>query len=372
MVYLDNCATSYPKPWQVEKAAVYAIKNFGANPGRSGHKLSQDAMEAVYNVREKVGAFFNADPENVVFTANCTASLNFAIKGVLRPFDHCIISCFEHNSVYRPIIAMGVDHSVATIYPHDVDKTVKSFERAIKPNTKAIICTHASNVTGDILPIEKIGRLCKKYGLVFIVDGAQSGGVLPIDIQKYGIDFLCLSGHKGLMSLGGVGVLVCSGKVPVKTIIEGGTGGASMEKTQPTALPERLESGTLNTAGICSLGAGIDYVSNIGLDKIHAREVSLCKKFYNALKNEPKLKFYGGDFANRVGVVSFNIEGADSGSVTQYLSDQGFALRGGFHCSALAHTHLGTQATGTIRMSPGYRTTDDEIERFIAQIKSMV
>ncbi len=372
MVYLDNCATSYPKPWQVEQTAVYAIRNFGANPGRSGHKLSQDAMEAVYNVREKVGTLFNAEPENVVFTANCTASLNFAIKGVLRPFDHCIISCFEHNSVYRPIVAMGADFSVATVYPDDEGKTLQSFESAIKPNTRAIICTHASNVTGDILPIEKIGKLCKKYGLVFIVDGAQTGGVLPIDTQKLGIDFLCLSGHKGLMSLGGVGVLVCSARVPIKTIIEGGTGGASMEKTQPTTLPERLESGTLNTVGICTLGAGIDVARKIGLDKIHAREVALCKRFYDALKDEPKITFYGGDFANRVGVVSFNIEGVDSGSATQYLSDQGFALRGGFHCSALAHTHLKTQATGTIRMSPGYRTTDYEIEKFIAQIKSMV
>ncbi len=371
MVYLDNCATSYPKPWQVEQATLYAIRNFGANPGRSGHKLSLNAMEAVYDVREKVGTLFNAKPENVVFTLNCTASLNFAIKGVLRPFDHCIISCFEHNSVYRPIVAMGVDFSVATVYPHDSDKTLQSFEREIRPNTKAIICTHASNVTGDILPIEQIGALCKKHGLVFIVDGAQTGGVLPIDTQKLGIDFLCLSGHKGLMSLGGVGVLVCSGKVPLKTIIEGGTGGASMEKTQPISLPERLESGTLNTVGICSLGAGIDYLNKIGLDKIHTHEVYLCKKFCDALKNEQKITFYGGDFANRVGVVSFNIKGIDSAAATEVLSDKGFALRGGFHCSALAHTHLKTQDTGTIRMSPGFRTTDDEIDKFIATIKNM-
>ncbi|MBR5496170.1 MAG: aminotransferase class V-fold PLP-dependent enzyme [Oscillospiraceae bacterium] len=372
MIYLDNCATSYPKPWQIEQAAIYAIRHFSANPGRSGHKLSQDAMEAVYDVREKVGAFFNAEPENVVFTLNCTASLNFAIKGCLRQGDHCIISCFEHNSVYRPIVATGIDYSVATVHPNDADATVKSFESAIKPNTKAIICTHASNVTGDILPIEQIGNLCKKHGLIFIVDGAQTSGVLAIDTKKLGIDFLCLSGHKGLMSLGGVGALVCSNKIMPRTIIEGGTGGASMEKTQPLNLPERLESGTLNTVGICSLGAGIDYLNKIGLDNIHAHEVYICKKFYDALKNEPKIKFYGGDFKNRVGVVSFNIDGIDSAQATQYLSDQGFALRGGFHCSALAHTHLGTHSTGTIRMSPGFRTTDDEIEKFITQIKSML
>lgn len=371
MIYFDNAATTFPKPHSVISAMTGALIEYGANPGRAGHKLSLKTAEAVYDAREKCADFFGAEVGNTVFTLNCTHALNAAIKGILKNGDHVICSDIEHNAVLRPIYALskekGIAYSFAKTYDDD-NETVKSFERLINRRTKAIVCTIAGNVTGKILPVRKIGELCKKRNLCFIVDAAQGAGVLPVTLSD-NINIICAAGHKGLYGPMGTGLMITDGKYRLSTFIEGGTGSASKELLQPEILPDRFESGTINTAGAISLGAGIDFVRNKSVEVIHNHEMKICRRFYEGILNIPRVKLYT-DFlnGNYAPVIPFNIDGLTSEETSAKLSSMGFCLRGGYHCAYPVHKKIGTDEIGAVRFSPSVFSTTNEVLSLIKAI----
>lgn len=370
-VYFDNAATTFPKPPSVAEAVREAVLRFGGNPGRGGHYFSQKAAEAVYSVREQAAAMFGAEPENTVFTQNCTHALNLAIKGILRPGDRVIISSMEHNAVARPVYALtksGIRADVAMVGRSD-EETVKNFRELIKSGPRCVICTAASNVTGRVNPIREIAEICRENGVCLIVDGAQACGVIPIGLGD-GMNFLCTAGHKGLYGPTGTGLLISDGKYSLNTIIEGGTGATSGELEQTGFMPERLESGTLNTVGIAGLGAGIRYVREMGISRIHRREEELCKMLTDGLRGIDGAKIYrrGERF---VPIVSFNLEGIPAAALSNALSGEGFALRGGLHCAALSHKTLGTLPDGTVRFSPSVFSSEGDVAALINSLKKI-
>lgn len=379
MIYFDNAATTYPKPESVRRAAAEAIVRYGGNPGRSGHKMSMDAAQAVYTVREKAGEMFGAPPENVIFTANCTESLNMAIKGLAerdlregRPF-HVIISSLEHNSVFRPVHELtkrGLTYSIAEVTADDT-VTVHNFESLVTPVTKAVICTLGSNVTGQLLPYERIGAMCRRKRICFVGDGAQVCGVIPVNLKRDNINILCMPGHKGLYGISGTGLLITDGKYPIYHILEGGTGSTSLEAEQTPFLPEGLESGTVNTVGIVTVGAGIDFIKRLGADKIHSRESELCRRFVSALENESRVRIYRRERCSYLPIVLFNVEGYSPEETAAYLSDSGFALRGGLHCSGLAHRSAGTLPEGGVRFSPSVFNTAAQTDMLADAVKKL-
>ena len=379
MIYFDNAATTYPKPESVRRAAAEAIVRYGGNPGRSGHKMSIAASEAVYSVREKAGKFFGAEPENVIFTANCTESLNMAIKGLAeqelregRPF-HVIISSLEHNSVFRPVHELtkrGLSYSIAEVSADDT-VTVNNFEALIKPHTKAVICTLGSNVTGQLLPYERIGAMCRRRHICFVGDGAQVCGVVPIDMKRDNINILCMPGHKGLYGISGTGLLITDGQYPIYHILEGGTGSTSLEAEQTPFLPEELESGTVNTVGIVTVGAGIDFIGKTGAERIHSRETALCDRLINELDGESRVRIYRRERCSYLPIVLFNVEGIAPEEAAAYLNDAGFALRGGLHCSGLAHRSIGTLPNGGVRFSPSVFNTPAQTHMLANAVKKL-
>lgn len=356
VIYLDNAATTGKKPEGVIRAVGTALRDYSSNPGRSGHSLSQRTALAVYGVREKLGVMFGCETENVVFTANCTQALNTVIKGVLKSGDHMIISSYEHNAVARPAYKMakenGTELDIAPVIVGDTEATYRSFEKLLKKNTRLIVCTHASNVTGEIMPIERIAELCRKRGILIAVDAAQTAGVIPIDM-KTGIDYLCIAPHKGLYAPMGTGVLMCRRGIE-NTLTEGGTGSFSNSLTQPDDMPERFESGTLNVPGIIGISAGVDFIERKGIDRIYSHELALIGELYDRLKKNGKTIFYTdkprkGRF---VPVLSFNIAGKNSMETADFLSSAGIAVRAGLHCAPLAHRTIGTVDIGTVRVCP--------------------
>lgn len=374
MINFDNSATSFPKPAEVKKAVLTAMNRYGGNPGRSGHRLSIETAEAVYSARCAAADFFGAEPDNVVFTQNCTHALNTAIKGAAPGGCHIIISSLEHNSAARPVHALykqgKCTYSVAKVSSDD-SETVENFLRLINSKTRVIVCTVGSNVTGQIPPIERIAALCKKRGICFIADGAQACGVIPVRLGD-GINIICTAGHKSLYGPSGTGLLVTDGKYNISPIMEGGTGSSSMELDQPDFLPDGLESGTVNTSGAIGLGAGIKFVKELGLDRIYTHESRLCGKLISALGQMKNVTVYRDDrVKNYLPVVSFNIDGIPANETAARLSDMGFALRGGLHCSGLAHTSLGTVPDGTVRFSPSVFSTESEVAALIYAIKSI-
>lgn len=379
MIYFDNAATTYPKPESVRRAAAEAIVRYGGNPGRSGHKMSIAASEAVYSVREKAGKFFGAEPENVIFTANCTESLNMAIKGLAeqelregRPF-HVIISSLEHNSVFRPVHELtkrGLSYSIAEVSADDT-VTVNNFEALIKPHTKAVICTLGSNVTGQLLPYERIGAMCRRRHICFVGDGAQVCGVVPIDMKRDNINILCMPGHKGLYGISGTGLLITDGQYTIYHILEGGTGSTSLEAEQTPFLPEELESGTVNTVGIVTVGAGIDFIGKTGAERIHSYETVLCDRLINELDGESRVRIYRRERCSYLPIVLFNVEGIAPEETAAYLNDAGFALRGGLHCSGLAHRSIGTLPDGGVRFSPSVFNTPAQTHMLANAVKKL-
>ncbi len=374
MIYFDNAATTGAKPKGVVDGVRLALERYSANPGRAGHFRSIEAAEIVYKTREKLSDFFGSDgPETVVFTQNCTHSANCVIKGILKRGDHCIISSLEHNAVIRPLVKIGVSYSVAEVSLTDDEKTLENFKEKIRPNTRLIFCMGASNVWGKILPIEKIGNLCRERGILFAVDGAQTAGVLPIDMQKQNIDFLCIAPHKGLYAPMGIGVLIARKNLP-QTIIEGGTGTNSLELFQPSQLPERLESGTVNLPGILGVSAGIDYVKSKGINRLYEGELSLIKKLYKGLKKTPEVILYTpepekGKFAP---LLSFNLSDEHSSKVANLLSENNIAVRGGLHCSPLAHKQMGTEDIGAVRVSVASFNKEEEISKFMMILRTKI
>lgn len=371
MVYFDNAATTYPKPHSVISAMTGALIEYGANPGRAGHKLSMKTAEAVYSAREKCAEFFGAEIENTAFMLNCTYALNTAIKGILKNGDHIICSDIEHNAVLRPIYACSKDRNVTYSFARtsdNDDETAAEFERHINRRTKAIVCTLAGNVTGKILPVKKIGEICARHNLCFIVDAAQGAGFIPVKLSD-GINIICAAGHKGLYGPMGTGLLITDGKYRLNTLVEGGTGSVSKELAQPEFLPDRFESGTINTAGAISLGAGVDFVKNKGLDVIYNHEMTLCRRFYNGLSNIERVKLYTGFPDEKyVAVIPFNIDGLSSEETASRLSDMGFCLRGGFHCAYPVHRKIGTETSGAVRFSPSVFSSTSETSALLKAI----
>ncbi|SKC88914.1 aminotransferase class V-fold PLP-dependent enzyme [Maledivibacter halophilus] len=374
MIYLDNAATSYPKPEEVYKAVDKCFREYGANPGRSGHKLALKAGRGIYETRELICKLFNIDnPMQIIFTYNATDSLNLAIKGILKKGDHVITSGMEHNSVIRPIKALekiGVENTIVECDHEGIIK-INELKRAIKNNTKLIVITHASNVTGTLMPIKEIGKIAKERGVLFLVDAAQTAGVYNIDVNEMNIDLLAFPGHKSLMGPQGTGGLYIRQGIELNHMKEGGTGSKSESLLQPEIVPDRYESGTPNTPGIVGLGAGIKYILDIGIDNIRKHEENLTEYMLNGLKNIDEIKIYGPkDVKRRAAVISINIGDLDSSEVS-YVLDQGFdiAVRSGLHCAPLAHKTLGSFEQGTVRFSIGYFNTKEDIDKALNAVR---
>ncbi len=379
MIYFDNAATTYPKPLAVRRSVRDALVVYGGNPGRSGHKMAMRVSEQIFSVRQKLADFFGAEAQNVVFTSNCTAALNMAIKGVLKAGDHAVISCLEHNSVVRPLEHMKrkglISYDVAEVYEDDPLETVRSFEQLLTSRTKAVICTHASNVSGVVLPIQALGKMCRRHGIIFIVDAAQSAGVLPIHMQEMQIQFLCMPGHKGLYGITGSGVLISDGQVPLDSLIEGGTGSLSAQLEQPDFLPDQLESGTINTAGILSIGAGLDFIaSQGGPTAIYQHEFRLCDWVFHQLQKIPTVSLCLKQmvYDQNVPLVSFGIRNVHSEDLAAKLSEHNIAVRGGLHCAPLAHQHYRTYEQGLVRFAPSVFSKGEEAAFFIRSIQNLV
>lgn len=374
MIYFDNAATTYPKPHSVISAMTGALIEYGANPGRAGHRLSMKTAEAVFSAREKCAGFFGAETENTVFTLNCTHALNTAIKGIMKPGDHIVCSDIEHNAVLRPVYALSKEKGVTCSFAptsDDDEMTAAAFERLITRKTRAVVCTLAGNVTGKILPVRKIGEICRRRNICFIVDAAQGAGVLPLKLSD-GINIICAAGHKGLYGPMGTGLMITDGKYRLSTITEGGTGSASKELAQPEFMPDRFESGTINTAGAISLGAGIDFVRNKGLDVIYNHEITLCRRFYSELEKNSRVNLYTPYPDEKYApVIPFNIKGLGSEETAERLSRAGFCLRGGFQCAYPVHKKIGTGETGAVRFSPSVFSTVGETNSLIRAISRL-
>ena len=364
MIYLDNAATTLVKPYSVINACNLWLSKYCANPGRGGHKLSLNAGNKVYECRELLARLFNIKrPENIIFTLNTTMALNIAISGFVKPGMHIVISGMEHNSVYRTVSNSGCAFSVA-----QPDATgyvsVEDIKKVVKPNTGLIIVTHASNVVGTVNPIREIGKFAKERKITFLVDGAQSAGVLDIDVKKDNIDMLAFAGHKMLMGPTGTGGLYISPDVNLSPIMYGGTGSVSESEHQPNFLPDRFESGTLNVAGIAGLCEGVKFVAKNTPSAIRQYEQMLTERLLQGLYNMDKITLFGG--TERVGIVSFSVEGMDSVSVCNMLDNMGIAARGGLHCAPLAHKSLGTD--GLARISMGCFNTKSHIDYAVEAI----
>lgn len=367
-IYFDHAATSWPKPYQVGKAMAEALISKGGNPGRSGHILAVAAAKAVFECRESVCRLFSFNsPERVVFTQNTTYALNMAIKGLARNGDHILVSNLEHNSVLRPVHSLassgrGISYSMFDATDSDDEETVFCFRRSLRPNTRLAVVTAASNVCGRILPIEKIASVCRSRGIKLIVDGAQAGGVFPLDFTNCGADVLCLAGHKGLYGPQGTGIIMCSYDTDLYSIIEGGNGVNSRERTMSGELPERLEAGTVNTPGICGLNEGIKYVTDIGVEEIFGRTLKLSAYAAEGLLSCKNVVVYG-NYGVKAPVILFNKKGVDSERLSSYLSENGICTRSGLHCAPTAHEALGSD--GGVRISFGHQNTKNEIDRLL-------
>ena len=367
MIYFDNAATSYPKPKEVINEVNKAFSLYGANPGRSGHDMSMNTALAVFSAREALNTFFDGyGSEYVSFTSNCTESLNMAIKGILKKGDHVIMSSLEHNSVLRPILKLaeqGVISSSVFAVSHNDEETLYNLKKEIRNNTKLIVTTAVSNVFGDILPLEEIAETAKENKILFLVDGAQGAGVLPIKMKTTGINCLCIPGHKGLLGPMGVGALLHDGCV-TETIIEGGTGTESFNYSQPASFPERLESGTLNVPAICGLKKGVEIISSYGTKNIFKEESDLMEYFFNELSDIRGIILYKNEYERekQAPLLSFNIKNMHSEEVSALLNNNSVAVRGGFHCSPSAHKTYGTEGTGVVRISPSRFNTKKDVK----------
>lgn len=375
MIYMDNAATTMHKPKEVIDAVVQAMHSMG-NAGRGAHSASLDASRTIYETRELLSEFFGAEsPKQIVFTNNSTESLNTAIKGLLEPKDHVITTEMEHNSVLRPLYEMEEKSVELTILPADKTGMVSydDFEKAIRANTKAIVCTHASNLTGNMLDIKRIGRVAKEHGLRFIVDASQTAGVYPIDVQEMHIDILCFTGHKGLLGPQGTGGMYVRNGLELKPLKCGGSGVDTYNKHHPTEMPTALEAGTLNGHGIAGLGAGVSYIQRKGMETIRERELSYMWKFYNGVKDIPNVNIYG-DFETkkRCPIVTLNIGDYDSSEVSdELLMTYNISTRPGAHCAPLMHKALGTVEQGAVRFSFSHYNTEEEITVAIHAIEEL-
>ncbi|CUX68483.1 putative cysteine desulfurase [Clostridium sp. C105KSO15] len=378
MIYLDNAATSCRKPEEVIQAVTDAMRSLG-NSGRGAHGASLDASRLIFDTRRLIAELFHAgDPSRVAFAANSTASLNMAIQGLFKPGDHVITTMMEHNSVLRPLYRMEEQGAELTILPADQKGRIRyeDIEKAVKQNTKAVVCTHASNLTGNINDLELIGNICKRNGLLLVVDASQTAGVFDIDMVKMGIHVLCFTGHKGLLGPQGTGGICVREGVSIRPYMVGGSGVKSYLKTQPEEMPEVLEAGTLNGHGIAGLHAALLYLKETGIGTIRERELLLMRRFYEGVTDIPGVKVYG-DFSEktllfRAPVVALNIGDYDSGEVADELAcSYGIYTRAGAHCAPLMHQALGTVEQGAVRFSMSHYNKEEEIDEAIRAVREL-
>ena len=376
MIYFDNAATTLHKPPEVIEAVVHAMTTSG-NASRGTHTGSLAASRTVYETRKKIADFFHCSrADHVIFTSNSTEALNIAICGTLGKGDHIISTDLEHNSVLRPLYHLEEQGASLTFLSANKKGCIDydDFKRSIKPNTKAIVCTHASNLTGNVLDIERIGHIAKAHNLLFIVDASQSAGCIEINMENMNIDILCFTGHKGLLGPQGTGGLCIHESVEIRPFKRGGSGIHSYEKGQPQAYPARLEAGTLNSHGIAGLCAAINYINTITIPVIAKKEQELLWHFYKGICNIPEIHIYGDfDTKERAAILSLNIEGYDSGTVSDVLSQEyDIATRPGAHCAPRMHQALGTTETGAVRFSFSSFNTMEEVETAIQALKELV
>ncbi len=362
MIYLDNGATSLHKPVGVADAMRRAVFTCG-NPGRGGHPAAMAAARTVLTCREQAGKMFDCQPEEVVFTSNCTHGLNIAIGTLVSRGDPVVISGFEHNAVLRPLHALGAKITVAGRRLFDWDDTLQDFEKALKTGVKVAVFTHCSNVFGYILPVEEMAALCRQYGVPFIVDAAQSAGTLPVSLDRWGADFIAMPGHKGLLGPQGTGMLLCR-RLP-KPLLTGGTGSDSVNRQMPDFLPDIAEAGTVNVPGIAGLGAGLAYLEKTGIDRIFCREQQQAASCAKGLEDMGFHVFYG---SHQGGTVSF-VSRADCEEVAQRLAGKGIAVRAGLHCAPLAHESAGTLQSGTVRVSFGHDASAMQTKQLLQALR---
>lgn len=376
MIYLDNGATSYPKPAQVLRSTVEALKNFSFNSGRGGYRQSVKAAEKIYQVREKVSGMFSCEPQNIVFTKNCTEALNIAIKGSVKKGSHVIISSLEHNAVWRVVSKLKeqgiIDFDIAD-FDYDDDVCVSNFESLIRENTDFIVCMTASNVFGVAFPVRRLAALAHRYSVRFIADAAQTAGIMPVCIESDGADIICAPGHKCLYAQMGTGFMASAKNIKLDTLIQGGTGSASLSASQPSEPPERFEAGTLNNSGIISLGAGIDFINKRGMENIYGHEMRLARFLYDGINQTPNTRLYvpRPENGKSAPIVAFNMDGKSSESVAASLAAHDIAVRAGYHCSALAHSFFKTLDTGVVRLCPSVFTTQRDCEVFLNTLKKL-
>ncbi len=379
LIYFDNASTTYYKPKEVIESTIFAMKNTGNN-GRGINEISINTSRDIFNVREKFIELFNGyDSRNIVFTSNATESLNTVINGLFSSEDHVITTEAEHNSVLRPLYKLRETGLGITFLK--IDEVIKfnknDMKKYLEKNTKAIICTHASNLTGDLLDIKNIGEFCEENNLIFILDASQSLGIIPIDVEKYKIDILCFTGHKGLMGPQGTGGIYIKEGIDVKPLKVGGSGVDTYNERHPITMPEKLEAGTLNGHGIIGLGAAIDFINEKGIKKIYIKENNLMWKFYEGIKDIKGIKIYGHFMeknikVDRIPILTLNINDIDSGDICSILDEEyNIVTRAGGHCAPLMHKALGTEKQGSVRFSFSYFNTEKEVEKAIFALKKI-
>ena len=375
MIYLDNAATTLHKPEGVAEAMTTALTSMG-NSGRGAHEATLDASRMIYGTREKLAELFHiADPMRIAFTCNATESLNIAIQGILQPGDHVITSVCEHNSVLRPVYRMAKQGVTYSLLPAD-EKGVMQYDqlpKLLKKETKAIVITHASNLTGNVTDLKKISDFAKANELLLIVDASQTAGCIPVDVQDMGIDVLCFTGHKGLMGPQGTGGIYVRESVKIAPLKVGGSGVKSFDKEHPDTMPTALEAGTLNGPGVAGLGASVSWLMKQGVEQIHEKEVSLARRFLKGIAEIPDITIYGDiDSQMRTAIVSLNLGDVDSAEISDWLwEDYGIAVRAGAHCAPLMHKALGTEQQGAVRFSFSCFNTEEEVDAAIRALKEL-
>ena len=378
-IYLDNASTTFPKAPNVANAMSDYLTNYGININRGSYALAYDVEDIIYTTRQRLNNVFNGhDPSHVTFTQNVTMSLNMVIKGLLKAGDHILVSSMEHNAVMRPLTQLLDKGITFDIISCDVTGSIQleSIETLIRPNTVAMIINHASNVCGTVQPIESIGAICKAHNLHFIVDAAQTAGVIPINVKACHIDALCFTGHKGLLGPQGIGGIILTKEIAqiLTPLIAGGTGSFSHLETMPTHMPDAFEAGTLNLPGIIGLNEGLSYIESVGMKNIHNHELTLTKTFLEGLRSITGINIIGKqDIQDRTAVVSITIDGMDPASIAYELeSTYHIMTRVGLHCAPRAHQTLGTYPEGTVRFSFGYANTLEEVDMALSALHTIL
>lgn len=378
LIYLDNAATGFPKPQKVIEDMQQLMMYAGGNAGRGSHILAMRAAEKVFDCRCKLSQFFDAEsPEQVCFTLNTTHGLNMCIKGLLKKGDHVLISDIEHNAAYRPIYKLHTQNKIEyDVFPsmmgdekRNAERICEEIGKLVKHNTKMLICSGSSNISSMTMPLEDIGRLCRRLGILFVVDGAQCAGHIPISIKKMNIDALCVPGHKGLLGPQGSGAVILGKDIHMQTLMEGGNGVDSLEGVMSYESPERYEAGTLPTPAIAGLCAGIETVNSVGVDKIEAHESRLFRRARGYLLGVKGVTVYTPEYEGSV--LLFNVEGRGSEEVARILADKGICVRGGYHCSALGHKTMGTLKSGAVRASFGLFNSSKDIDIFCEAVNDI-